>query len=150
MRNHETRYLLDDIEDIVQHFSLEGNLSGYGKGFYCNILNTRVRNLLLELNVQTVDHTDADYLSEVQTFWSVAVYDLKQNKMLGYVAYGQNWGEAFDIQNELQLLNAHPFETSAFKENLMPVKEFKEWKSQMGFDKTGGRSPKKQEIEIEK
>lgn len=88
------------LSDIQDHLSTEADLvstiASDGSVLYTNTVNF---DQAYSLNLEVHSPNEVDNLSEVKVPWVLKV--VKDNHSLGYLAYGEDWGNDFDIEGEL-------------------------------------------------
>lgn len=93
------------LSDIQDHLSTEADLvstiASDGSVLYTNTVNF---DQAYSLNLEVHSPNEVDNLSEVKVPWVLKV--VKDNHSLGYLAYGEDWGNDFDIEGELVNLDS--------------------------------------------
>lgn len=91
------RLPLSDIQDrLSTEADLVSTISSDGNVLYTNTVNF---DQAYSLNLEVHSPEEVDNLSEVKALWTLEV--TKDNNSLGYLAYGEDWGNEFDIEDEL-------------------------------------------------
>lgn len=93
------------LSDIQENLSTEADLvsaiSNDGSVLYTNTVNF---NQGYNLNLEIHSPNEVDNLSDVKATWTLEV--TKNSKSLGYLAYGEDWGNDFNIEDELVNLDS--------------------------------------------
>ena len=93
------------LSDIQDHLSTEADLvstiSSDGNVLYTNTVNF---DQAYSLNLEVHSPEEVDNLSDVKAPWSLEV--TKDNQSLGFLAYGEDWGNDFNIEDELVNLDS--------------------------------------------
>lgn len=93
------------LSDIQGHLSTEADLvstiASDGSILYTNTVSF---NQDYNLNLEIYSPNEVDNLSEVKVPWALEV--VKDNNSLGYLAYGEDWGNDFNIEDELVNLDS--------------------------------------------
>lgn len=88
------------LSDIQDHLSTEADListiASDGSVLYTNTVSFNQDH---SLNLEIYSPNEVDNLSEVKVPWGLKV--VKDNHSLGYLAYGEDWGNDFNIEDEL-------------------------------------------------
>ena len=93
--------------EIQESLSIEGDLvctirasiRGNIRGNIYVYTNTVSFTQDYEVNLEIPSPKEVDNLSDVQVPWALEVR--KKGQSLGYLAYGEDWGNDFDIEDEL-------------------------------------------------
>ncbi|HEP2968762.1 TPA: toprim domain-containing protein [Streptococcus pyogenes] len=103
MAEDKTKILVASILHIQENLSIEGNLVGTpqsnGQMLYTN-REEFGQDYQLELAVHSPKAID--FLEDVQAPWTLAL--MRGEEKLGYLAYGSDWGNDFQIEDELKKL----------------------------------------------
>lgn len=103
MAEDATKILVSSIPQIQENLSMEGDLIGTpqsdGQMLYTNQENFG-RDYQLELAVHSP--VKIDQLSDIQAPWALAL--IQGEHKLGYLAYGSDWGNDFQIKKDLEKL----------------------------------------------
>ena len=103
MAEDATKILVSSIPQIQENLSMEGDLTGTpqsdGRMLYTNQEDFG-RDYQLELAVHSP--VQIDQLSDIQATWTLAL--IKGEQKLGYLAYGGDWGNDFQVKEELEKL----------------------------------------------
>lgn len=97
----ESAAISETIIQLQENLSMEGDLVVSSSVDSQTIYTNRVdfnQNYQLELSVYSP--TMIEHLSDIQAPWSLAI--IQREQKLGYLAYGEDWGNAFSIRKELQ------------------------------------------------
>ncbi|NLR27672.1 PBECR4 domain-containing protein [Streptococcus mutans] len=98
-----TKILVSSIPQVQENLSMEGDLIGTpqsdGQMLYTNQEDFG-RDYQLELAVHSP--VQIDQLSDIQAPWTLALIQGEQK--LGYLAYGGDWGNDFQVKKELEKL----------------------------------------------
>lgn len=101
MAEDKTKMLVASVPHIQENLSVEGNLVGTpqsnGRMLYINREDFG-QDYQLELAVHSPK--TIDFLEDVQAPWTLAL--MRGEEKLGYLAYGSDWGNDFQIQEELE------------------------------------------------
>ena len=93
------------LSDIQENLSTEADLvsaiSNDGSVLYTNTVNF---NQGYKLNLEIHSPNEVDNLSDVKAPWTLEV--TKNSQSLGYLAYGEDWGNDFNIEDELVNLDS--------------------------------------------
>lgn len=93
------------LSDIQDHLSTEADLvstiASDGNVLYTNTVNF---DQAYSLNLEVHSPEEVDNLSDVKAPWSLEV--TKDNQSLGFLAYGEDWGNDFNIEDELVNLDS--------------------------------------------
>lgn len=93
------------LSDIQENLSTEADLvsaiSNDGSVLYTNTVNF---NQGYNLNLEIHSPNEVDNLSDVKAPWTLEV--TKNSQSLGYLAYGEDWGNDFNIEDELVNLDS--------------------------------------------
>lgn len=93
------------LSDIQDHLSTEADLvstiASDGNVLYTNTVNF---DQAYSLNLEVHSPEEVDNLSDVKAPWSLEV--TKDNQSLGFLAYGEDWGNDFYIEDELVNLDS--------------------------------------------
>lgn len=93
------------LSDIQENLSTEADLvsaiSNDGNVLYTNTVNF---NQGYNLNLEIHSPNEVDNLSDVKAPWTLEV--TKNSQSLGYLAYGEDWGNDFNIEDELVNLDS--------------------------------------------
>lgn len=88
------------LSDIQENLSTEADLvstiASDGSVLYTNTVNF---DQAYSLNLEVHSPEEVDNLSDVKAPWSLEV--TKDNQSLGFLAYGEDWGNDFNIEDEL-------------------------------------------------
>lgn len=103
MAEDATKILVSSIPKVQENLSVEGDLIGAfqpdGQMLYTNQEDFG-RDYQLELSVHSP--VKIDQLSDIQAPWTLALIQGEQK--LGYLAYGSDWGNDFQVKKELEQL----------------------------------------------
>ncbi|MFS6209851.1 PBECR4 domain-containing protein [Streptococcus agalactiae] len=103
MAEDATKILVSSIPQVQENLSVEGDLIGApqpdGQMLYTNQEDFG-RDYQLELTVHSP--VKIDQLSDIQAPWTLALIQGEQK--LGYLAYGSDWGNDFQVKKELEQL----------------------------------------------
>ncbi len=103
MAEDKTKILVASVPHIQENLSVEGNLVGTpqsnGQMLYTN-REEFGQDYQLELAVHSPKAID--FLEDVQAPWTLAL--MRGEEKLGYLAYGSDWGNDFQIEDELKKL----------------------------------------------
>ncbi|MFU1594430.1 PBECR4 domain-containing protein [Streptococcus dysgalactiae] len=103
MAEDATKILVSSIPQIQENLSMEGDLIGTpqsdGQVLYTNQEDFG-RDYQLELAVHSP--VQIDQLSDIQAPWTLALIQGEQK--LGYLAYGGDWGNDFQVKKDLEKL----------------------------------------------
>ncbi|MDT9519938.1 PBECR4 domain-containing protein [Streptococcus mutans] len=103
MAEDATKILVSSIPQVQENLSMEGDLIGTpqsdGQMLYTNQEDFG-RDYQLELAVHSP--VQIDQLSDIQAPWTLALIQGEQK--LGYLAYGGDWGNDFQVKKELEKL----------------------------------------------
>ncbi|MFS5168023.1 PBECR4 domain-containing protein [Streptococcus agalactiae] len=103
MAEDAAKILVSSIPQVHENLSVEGDLIGApqpdGQMFYTNQEDFG-RDYQLELTVHSL--VKIDQLSDIQAPWTLALIQGEQK--LGYLAYGSDWGNDFQVKKELEQL----------------------------------------------
>lgn len=98
-----TKILVSSIPQVQENLSVEGDLIGApqpdGQMLYTNQEDFG-RDYQLELAVHSP--VQIDQLSDIQAPWTLAL--IQEVQKLGYLAYGSDWGNDFQVKKELEKL----------------------------------------------
>lgn len=93
------------LSNIQNHLSTEADLvstiASDGSVLYTNTVNF---DQAYSLNLEVHSPEEVDNLSDVKAPWSLEV--TKDNQSLGFLAYGEDWGNDFNIEDELVNLDS--------------------------------------------
>ena len=93
------------LSNIQDHLSTEADLvstiASDGSVLYTNTVNF---DQAYSLNLEVHSPEEVDNLSDVKAPWSLEV--TKDNQSLGFLAYGEDWGNDFNIEDELVNLDS--------------------------------------------
>lgn len=93
------------LSDIQDHLSTEADLvstiASDGNVLYTNTVNF---DQAYSFNLEVHSPEEVDNLSDVKAPWSLEV--TKDNQSLGFLAYGEDWGNDFNIEDELVNLDS--------------------------------------------
>ena len=93
------------LSDIQDHLSTEADLvstiANDGSILYTNTVNF---DQAYSLNLEVHSPEEVDNLSEVKAPWTLEV--TTDNNSLGYLAYGEDWGNDFNVEDELVNLDS--------------------------------------------
>ncbi|WP_196756498.1 toprim domain-containing protein, partial [Streptococcus gallolyticus] len=93
------------LSNIQDHLSTEADLvstiASDGSMLYTNTVNF---DQAYSLNLEVHSPEEVDNLSDVKAPWSLEV--TKDNQSLGFLAYGEDWGNDFNIEDELVNLDS--------------------------------------------
>nr|AGO89430.1 putative primase [Streptococcus agalactiae 2584] len=87
-----------DIDDIQEQLSQESDLVGT-QAVDVVYMNEVYLNQGYSLSLAIHSNEEVENLADVAAPWTLEV--MKNGKSLGYLAYGEDWGNAFDIEDEL-------------------------------------------------
>lgn len=88
------------LSELQESLSNEGDLvSTITSDSSIIYTNTVSFNQDYNLNLEIHSPNEVDHLSDIQAPWTLEV--MKKGQSLGYLAYGENWGNDFDIEDEL-------------------------------------------------
>ena len=88
------------LSDIQDHLSTEADLvSTIASDSSIIYTNTVSFNQDYSLNLEIYSPNEVDNLSDVKAPWTLEV--VRDNRSLGYLAYGEDWGNDFNIEDEL-------------------------------------------------
>ena len=96
----ETLSLSDIQENLSTEADLVSTIASDGSILYTNTVSF---NQDYSLNLEICSPNEVDNLSEVKAPWTLEV--VKDNHSLGYLAYGEDWGNDFNIEDELTNLD---------------------------------------------
>lgn len=103
MAEDATKILVASIPQVQENLSVEGDLIGTpqadGQMLYTNQENFG-RDYRLELAVHSL--VKIDQLSDIQAPWTLEL--IHGDQKLGYLAYGGDWGNDFQVKKELEKL----------------------------------------------
>ncbi|WP_302990981.1 PBECR4 domain-containing protein [uncultured Streptococcus sp.] len=103
MAEDATKILVASIPQVQENLSVEGDLIGTpqadGQMLYTNQENFG-RDYRLELAVHSP--VKIDKLSDIQAPWTLEL--IHEDQKLGYLAYGGDWGNDFQVKKELEKL----------------------------------------------
>ncbi|WP_316606330.1 PBECR4 domain-containing protein [Streptococcus pluranimalium] len=103
MTEDATKILVSSIPQVQENLSVEGDLIGApqpdGQMLYTNQEDFG-RDYQLELTVHSP--VKIDQLSDIQAPWTLAL--IRGEQKLGYLAYGSDWGNDFQVKKELEQL----------------------------------------------
>lgn len=103
MAEDATKILVSSIPQVQENLSVEGDLIGSpqpdGQMLYTNQEDFG-RDYQLELTIHSP--VRIDQLSDIQAPWTLALIQGEQK--LGYLAYGSDWGNDFQVKKELEKL----------------------------------------------
>ncbi|HEO8394860.1 TPA: toprim domain-containing protein [Streptococcus agalactiae] len=100
-----TRILVSSIPQVQENLSVEGNLVGTPQADNRMLYTNREdfgQDYQLELAVYSPQIVD--FLEDVEAPWTLAL--IRNEKNLGYLAYGSDWAKEFQIEEELEHLAA--------------------------------------------
>lgn len=93
------------LSDIQESLSNEGELvstiASDSSVIYTNTVNF---DQAYSLNLEVHSPEEVDNLSDIKASWTLKV--IKDNHSLGYLAYGEDWGNDFNIEDELVNLDS--------------------------------------------
>lgn len=93
------------LSDIQDHLSTEADLvstiASDGSVLYTNAVSF---NQDYSLNLEIYSPNEVDNLSDFKAPWTLEV--VRDNHSLGYLAYGEDWGNDFNIEDELVNLDS--------------------------------------------
>ncbi len=93
------------LSDIQENLSNEGELvstiASDSSVIYTNTVNF---DQAYSLNLEVHSSEEVDNLSDIKAAWTLKV--IKDNHSLGYLAYGEDWGNDFNIEDELVNLDS--------------------------------------------
>ena len=93
------------LSDIQESLSNEGDLvSTFANDSSVLYKNTVNFDQAYSLNLEVHSPEEVDNLSDVKAPWSLEV--TKDNQSLGFLAYGEDWGNDFNIEDELVNLDS--------------------------------------------
>ena len=93
------------LSDIQESLSNEGDLvSTFANDSSVLYKNTVNFDQAYSLNLEVHSPEEVDNLSDVKASWSLEV--TKDNQSLGFLAYGEDWGNDFNIEDELVNLDS--------------------------------------------
>ena len=87
-----------DIDDIQEQLSQESDLVGT-QAVDVVYMNEVYLNQGYSLSLAVHSNEEVENLSDVAAPWTIEV--MKNGQSLGYLAYGEDWGNDFDIEDEL-------------------------------------------------
>lgn len=87
-----------DIDDIQEQLSQESDLVGT-QAVDVVYMNEVYLNQGYSLSLAIHSNEEVENLSDVAAPWTIEV--MKNGQSLGYLAYGEDWGNDFDIEDEL-------------------------------------------------
>lgn len=88
------------LSELQESLSNEGDLvSTITSDSSIIYTNTVSFNQDYNLNLEIHSPNEVDHLSDIQAPWTLEV--MKKGQSLGYLAYGEDWGNDFDIEDEL-------------------------------------------------
>ena len=87
-----------DIDDIQEQLSQESDLVGT-QAVDVIYMNEVYLNQGYSLSLAIHSNEEVENLADVAAPWTLAV--MKNGQSLGYLAYGEDWGNDFDIEDEL-------------------------------------------------
>ncbi|EGQ5754386.1 DUF3991 domain-containing protein [Enterococcus faecalis] len=87
-----------DIDDIQEQLSQESDLVGT-QAVDVVYMNEVYLNQGYSLSLAIHSNEEVENLSDVAAPWTIEV--MKDGQSLGYLAYGEDWGNDFDIEDEL-------------------------------------------------
>ena len=88
------------LSELQESLSTEGDLvSTITSDSSIIYTNTVSFNQDYNLNLEIHSPNEVDNLSDIQAPWTLEV--MKKGQSLGYLAYGEDWGNDFDIEDEL-------------------------------------------------
>ncbi|MBE6161990.1 MAG: DUF3991 domain-containing protein [Streptococcus equinus] len=87
-----------DIDDIQEQLSQESDLVGT-QAVDVVYMNEVYLNQGYSLSLAIHNNEEVENLSDVAAPWTIEV--MKNGQSLGYLAYGEDWGNDFDIEDEL-------------------------------------------------
>lgn len=87
-----------DIDDIQEQLSQESDLVGT-QAVDVVYMNEVYLNQGYNLSLAVHSNEEVENLSDVAAPWTIEV--MKNGQSLGYLAYGEDWGNDFDIEDEL-------------------------------------------------
>ncbi|MBU8847274.1 hypothetical protein G7Z57_07290 [Streptococcus agalactiae] len=103
MTEDAAKILVSSIPQVQENLSVEGDLIGApqpdGQMLYTNQEDFG-RDYQLELTVHSP--VKIDQLSDIQAPWTLAL--IRGEQKLGYLAYGSDWGNDFQVKKELEQL----------------------------------------------
>jgi hypothetical protein len=103
MAEDAAKILVSSIPQVQENLSVEGDLIGApqpdGQMLYTNQEDFG-RDYQLELTVHSP--VKIDQLSDIQAPWTLAL--IRGEQKLGYLAYGSDWGNDFQVKKELEQL----------------------------------------------
>lgn len=95
------RLPLSDIQDYLStEADLVSTIASDGSVLYTNTVNF---DQAYSLNLEVHSPEEVDNLSDIQAPWTLEV--MKKGQSLGYLAYGEDWGNDFEIEDELTNLD---------------------------------------------
>ena len=97
----ETLSLSDIQENLSTETDLVSTIANDSSILYTNTVSF---NQSYNLNLEVHSPNEVDNLSEVKAPWTLEV--IKDNHSLGYLAYGEDWGNDFNIEDELVSLDS--------------------------------------------
>lgn len=93
------------LSDIQDHLSTEADLvstiASDGNVLYTNTVNF---DQAYSLNLEVHSPEEVDNLSDIKAPWTLEV--TRDNHSLGYLAYGEDWGNDFNVEEELVNLDS--------------------------------------------
>ena len=92
----EKRSLSELQESLSNEGDLVSTITSDGSVLYTNTVNF---DQDYSLNLEVHSPEEVDNLSEVKALWTLEV--TKDNQSLGFLAYGEDWGNDFNIEDEL-------------------------------------------------
>ena len=129
--NHPIQSIIS-VADIQERLSTEADLDS--TMITDEVLYTKTVNLDqgYALNLEVHSPEVVDNLSDTKAAWSLEV--VKDNHSLGYLAYGEDWGNAFDIEEELTDLD-HWLKTNQVAEHLYAQEEVTHFMASLSTEK---------------
>ena len=97
----EKRSLSELQESLSNEGDLVSTITSDGSVLYTNTVNF---DQDYSLNLEVHSPEEVDNLSEVKALWTLEV--TKDNQSLGFLAYGEDWGNDFNIEDELVNLDS--------------------------------------------
>ncbi len=96
----EKRLLSDIQESLSNEGDLVSTIAGDDSVLYTNTVNFDQE---YSLNLEVHSPEEVDNLSDIKAPWTLEV--TRDNHSLGYLAYGEDWGNDFEIEDELTNLD---------------------------------------------
>ncbi|MBF0786952.1 MULTISPECIES: PBECR4 domain-containing protein [unclassified Streptococcus] len=101
MAEDKTKILVASVPQIQENLSVEGNLVGTPQS-NDQMLYTNREEFGQDYQLELAVHSPKaiDFLEDVQAPWTLAL--MRGEEKLGYLAYGSDWGNDFQIHEELE------------------------------------------------